>query len=154
LLAAAYTIAGSSVLLGNELASIRNRPLGLVLASALLTFGVLAHGGTMFAAIGLILLLVVLRRVPNVRSCGTALVTMTILYLPWFLYQKLADPPGDRLLKWHIAGTIPVTRQPFTSLLVENYRKLTLSQVAENKIANFKTVLGMIQTCRSHLRTQ
>ncbi len=52
------------------------------------------------------------------------------------------DPPGDRLLKWHIAGTSSVTPRPFTSLLVENYRKLMLRQVAENKISNLKTVLG------------
>jgi hypothetical protein len=142
LLAAAYTIAGASVLLGNKLESIRNRPLGWALAGALLAFGILAHGGTVFATLALFLLVLLLRRIPNARSCWAALATMAILYLPWFLYQKFVDPPGDRLLKWHIAGVVPVTPQPFARLLVQSYRTLTLSEVAKNKIENVKTVLG------------
>jgi len=142
LLAAAYTIAGASVLLGKELESIRSRPLGCALAGVLLTFGMLAHGGTVFAILGLFLLMLLLRRVPNARSCATALAAMVILYLPWSLYQKFVDPPGDRLLKWHIAGVIPVTPQPFGKLLVQSYRKLTVFGAAQNKIENLKTVLG------------
>ena len=142
LLAATYAIAGASVLLANKLEPIRSRPLGLALAAALITFGLLAHGGTMFAILGLVPMMLVLRRIPNVRSCWAALAAVAILYLPWFLYQKLVDPPGDRLLKWHIAGAIDVTPQPFGKLLIQNYRSRTLSQVIDNKIDNMKTVFG------------
>jgi hypothetical protein len=142
LLAAAYTIAGASVLLGNRLESLRNRPLGLVLAAALITFGFLSHGGTLFSILGLLFAILILRRIPNFRSCCAALATVTVLYSPWLLYQKFVDPPGDRLLKWHIAGTIDVTPQPFAKLLIQNYQKLTWQQLVKNKTDNFATVLG------------
>ena len=31
-----------------------------------------------------------------------------VLYAPWLAYQRLYDPPGDRLLKWHLAGVTEV----------------------------------------------
>jgi len=41
-----------------------------------------------------------------------ALAIVVVFYLPWSAYQKYVDPPGNRLLKIHLAGVIPVIREP------------------------------------------
>ena len=59
---------------------------------------------------------------------------------PWAAYQKFYDPPGDRLLKWHLAGAVDVDDRSFTTALKDAYTNLTWSQWWDAK----KTNLGVI----------
>jgi hypothetical protein len=43
------------------------------------------------------------------------------MLLPWMMYQIFFDPPGDRLLKWHFAGQIPVTDSGFIDAVSAAY---------------------------------
>ncbi|MEM7358214.1 MAG: hypothetical protein AAF431_03845 [Pseudomonadota bacterium] len=65
---------------------------------------------------------------------------MIVTYTPWILYQKLLDPPGDRLVKWHLAGHPAITDKPFSQVLMEAYAKLTPGEWIANRLANFDVI--------------
>ena len=49
------------------------------------------------------------REVMTARWLGTGVsATGGAVMVPWFAYQRFADPPGDALLKWPLAGVIDV----------------------------------------------
>ena len=60
-----------------------------------------------------------------------------LVYLPWTLYQKFYDPPGDRLLKLHLAGIYNVDSRPFSEALTTAYRAKTAKEIYENKRSNW-----------------
>lgn len=142
LLAASYVIAFSALLLSDRFtAPLQKTTFIPMLAGALAAFGALAHGGSMFAIIGIVLTMLALRRHVRARSLIIMVLTSFCLYLPWILYQKLYDPPGDRLLKWHLAGVSEPDPRPFPQVLIEAYKNLTFHQFFENKWENEKTVV-------------
>lgn len=65
----------------------------------------------------------------TIEVIAQSLLVCVLLYLPWFLYQKLFDPPGDRLLKWHLASVEKVDRRPFLQALTDSYSHLIFSEV-------------------------
>lgn len=139
LLSAAMVIAACALLID----AIR-RPVGLpsrlVGAVALAVLGVLSHGAALFTLPLLVALaLVALRGAPIgrvVRTVAVALAAAAVLWGPWIAYQRLADPPGDRLLKWHLAGVIDEDSRSFLEALVDSYRALTPGEWAAGRLAN------------------
>ena len=112
-----------------------------VIVGAAAAFAMLSHGGSAFGLLGLVLTLPILRRLPGPRFTVAAIVVAGILYLPWALYQKYYDPPGDRLLKMHLAGTLePRPEVTFLHLLATNYHKLSWHEVGSNKFENLSSV--------------
>jgi hypothetical protein len=57
------------------------------------------------------------------------------LYVPWMAFQRLYDPPGDRLLRWHLAADLREVAPPFPEVLVSSYRR-PLTVVAKDKARN------------------
>jgi hypothetical protein len=103
----------------------------------------LCHGGSAFALFGLAVTLLILRRIPTPRFVIAALATMFILYLPWTLYQKFYDPPGDRLLRWHLANTLDFhNNEKLSKVITSSYSKLSAEVIARNKIGNVKFMFG------------
>ncbi len=143
LLAAAYTLGLFAILLGGRFGVTRLEATALsVLAGALAAFGLLAHGGTMFALLALGFTILILRVRVSLRSLAISALTLGTLYLPWLLYQTYYDPPGDRLLKYHLAGVEPITKSAFLPVLAAAYKSLSLGQILHNKFANIMTVAG------------
>jgi hypothetical protein len=96
----------------------------------------LCHGGALFGLLGMYVVLI-FRGIKKVFGAGIASgLLMVTIYLPWMLYQKLLDPPGDRLLKWHLAGHPQVTDKPILELLKNAYSSLTFDQWLHNKAMN------------------
>ncbi|HEY6989185.1 MAG TPA: hypothetical protein VH369_12410 [Bryobacteraceae bacterium] len=144
LLAAAFTLGFFAVLFGEESGlGPFERTLRLVAGGALLALGLLSHGGTAFAIIGAAFAFVALRRRLPLTSLALIVGVSASIYLPWFLYQKFVDPPGDRLLKMHLAGFSPVDKRSFPEILVSAYRELTVHEVIAHKLSNGKLVLGI-----------
>jgi hypothetical protein len=56
---------------------------------------------------------------------------------PWIAYQKFYDPPGNRLLKWHLGGQIPADARGTWETLRANYAALPWREIVDNKRANF-----------------
>jgi hypothetical protein len=113
------------------------------LAGAALALAMLAHGGSMFAILGLAGLMILYRHYPGRRFLVAMAAVSAILYVPWMLYQKLYDPPGDRLLRWHLAGIAePRPQASFTSLMLSHYGSLKAGELVHLKIDNFKAIAG------------
>ncbi len=122
---------------------------------ALAAFGNLAHGGVMFSLLTLAGLCgagfmpALLRSVA--RRCGAgfrpairpsqlllAAAAFTLLSLPWLAYQNLYEPPGNRLLKWHLAGAVEPDARSVTTALVENYTSLGWSAALATRRENLR----------------
>jgi hypothetical protein len=101
----------------------------------------LAHGGTAFAVIALLPWGWRLRRRITLRAAGGCVGVLAVLYLPWGLYQHFVDPPGDRLLKWQLAGQIVVTSDSFFQTLLHNYGQLTFAGLLNNKWENVASLI-------------
>jgi hypothetical protein len=127
LLAAAYMLAFSVAFLAEKVTVLFKASIFLcAIAGALLAFGLLAHGGSAFALIGLFSTSMLLRRRLPLRSLAVIATTCFVLYLPWICYQKFYDPPDDRLLKWHLAGVINPDARSFTKTIRAAYGGLTV----------------------------
>jgi hypothetical protein len=58
------------------------------------------------------------------RAWAPAALVFLLLVAPWIAYQRYYDPPGNRLLKWHLAGVVPIDNRSFGAALVDQYRKV------------------------------
>jgi hypothetical protein len=118
----------------------------LVGAAIGIVLGVLAHGAAAFAIPLLVLVgLAALRgrtRTRVLAAGGVGLGAMLLIYAPWFAYQKFADPPGDRLLKWHLAGVIPVDGRSFPQAFIDSYSTLSPAHWISGRLDNLFTVLS------------
>lgn len=111
--------------------------------ATLIMLALLAHGGPFFSIIALPILLWPLRPWPRVRLRDALLagaIAATLL-APWLAYQRLYDPPGDRLWKIHFAG-LPQDdfsdTRPFPQALREEYGKLTPGRYLAGRWSNIK----------------
>ncbi|MVS97924.1 hypothetical protein [Devosia marina] len=68
----------------------------------------LSHGASIFTLLGFALAALATWRISTVRYAIAALVSFVATYLTWAAYQTFVDPPGDRLIKWHLADVVPV----------------------------------------------
>ncbi len=142
LIAAVYVLALTALFLSPGLMSqLRNDSRKAMLGGCFLALALLSHGGCVFSVFGLGLTLLIFnaRALLN-KKILILLLSALCLYLPWTLYQKIYNPPGDRLLKWMLAGVIPVTPIPFGPTLVQAYTSLSFRQITDNKIENMKVV--------------
>ena len=111
---------------------------GLVVG-ACTALAMLCHGGSAFGLFGIALTMLVIRRLPGLRFVAAVAVGAIVLMLPWSLYQKYFDPPGDRLLKMHLAGTgDPHPEIKFSTLLIKKYKESGWHGTLENKKYGFE----------------
>jgi len=138
LLAAAYILASLAILLTPKYVSLRHGRIAGILVGAMLALAMLSHGGSAFAILGIALTMAILRTRLPITSLLLIVATGAALYAPWMLYQKFCDPPGNRLLKMHLAGVDNVDPRPFSQTLIDAYRALTPKEILENKVANVR----------------
>ena len=122
--------------LGCAAAVLEKRP---VLAGVLGGLALLAHGAALFALIGLVPWVVTRLG----RRGLLALLVCVAVYAPWTVFVRAVDPPGDRLVKWHFAGTdidTPDNRSAVEAILSE-YRHAGIG-IVENKVDNLRTIFG------------
>lgn len=128
-------LAGAIVLAGVAAARAPNGRSLLWLLAGSVALGLLAHGGVAFALPACAWLARdALRRV-SWRCLATAVAVGVALYAPWIAYQRLYDPPGDRLLRWHLAGDLREFAPPFTEVLAASYR-MPLEELVQAKARN------------------
>jgi hypothetical protein len=117
------------------------RPLGWILAVTLAALSMLAHGGTIFALIALVPFALWRRTRIPLRALAASAVPAAACYVPWMLFQRFVDPPGDRLLKWQIAGVIVPDSRGFRQALVMQYQALSFHQLLSNKWTNVEALV-------------
>jgi hypothetical protein len=105
------------------------------LGGALAGCGALAHGGVMFSLLALAPLALIKIRERWLGWLGAA-AAFVILMLPWMAYQKFYEPPGNRLVKWHIGGVIPPDSRTVSEALRDSYRALGWAKAWEARREN------------------
>jgi len=142
LLAATFILFVASILL--ELLFAR-RPLTWFdagLAALAFALALLAHPGSAFSAPALMLLAIRGRRFIGGTKLLAALALVFVLIAPWIAYQKFYDPPGNRLLKMHLAGVGPIDSRSVPQAIRDTYSVLGPRTAAAYKWANVRTLLG------------
>lgn len=141
LLAAAFALAALALLVAPGESPLRRQPLTMVLLGALFGLTFLSHGTGVFALIA-VAALALWRGLPNWRWLGAGAAVALILVLPWVAFQHFEDPPGNRLLKWSLAGVVPIDERGTVETIVDEYRKVGVGCALENKFQNFLTMVG------------
>ena len=118
-----------------------NRAASLTLAGICAALALLAHGSSAFFVLPAVALVIAFRR-PPARTLVAALAAGVLLLIPWSAYQRFYDPPGDRLLKMHLAGTKGVDPRPAAAVIAEAYARTPLDDIVRNKLANVTTAVG------------
>ncbi|MBV8833730.1 MAG: hypothetical protein JO108_31415 [Acidobacteriaceae bacterium] len=141
LMAATFILFAICILL-QILRSGRATHVDFALGSISVSLALLAHPGSVFSLFAFLLVVVSRWRTFKTRKIIPAAVLGICLLLPWTAYQHFVDPPGNRLLKMHLAGVFDVDQRSFARALVDSYRQHSISQIARFKFENFKTLFG------------
>ena len=134
MLAGGLTLAALAVLVSRD--DQDRRPGAWLLAVVLVVLAMLAHGGAVFAVIALLPFAWRLRRRITLRFLTACAAAAIVLYVPWMLFQRFVAPPGNRLLKWHLADVVPVDSRGVLQTIVQRYEHLSLSQLFTNKVTD------------------
>lgn len=111
------------------------------LLGALLALAMLAHGSSVFGVIPLALL-AAYRGLPSWRWIGVALLAGIVLMAPWTAYQRYADPPGNRLLKYQLGGDVELDSKGTLEAIEDGYSEAGLDRTIQYKSENFGEMVG------------
>jgi hypothetical protein len=148
-------IAGTLVLFATAIIYFEKRTLFYwTLAATAAGLGLLAHSSAIFTLVPFGMLVVAnIWKNRSLNLIVLPLATLCLLVGPWLLYQKLYDPPGDRLVKWHIGGSEKIDNRSFSSVFISSYNSAGFEKVLANKLSNIRTLFGRIPP-ESHLYSQ
>ncbi|MCU1128549.1 hypothetical protein JAK51_20285 [Stenotrophomonas maltophilia] len=111
------------------------------LAGVAAALALLAHGGALFFLIGASVVNLAWYRRDSLRTLLQSAPVALALYLPWVGYQKFIDPPGDRLLKWHFAGKVPVSDESVMHAITSAYSQLTPATWLAGRLDNLAVIV-------------
>lgn len=141
LLPAAFLLAAGALFLGPGWGELRrDRRVGL-LFGALVSLALLGHGASVFGLAPLAVFALA-AGLPDRRWLGAALVAGLVLLVPWTAYQHFADPPGDRLAKWMLAGVEPIDQRGVLETIADSYGEAGVGGALEHKWHNVGTIVG------------
>jgi hypothetical protein len=141
LIAAAFLLAALAMVLGEDWPRLRRSPYAAALFAALCALAMLAHGASAFGIVPL-LVFAALRGLPSWRWLGIAALVGVTLLAPWSAYQRFADPPGDRLLKWQLGGSLAIDDRGTVETIVDGYRAEGVDGTLRNKWGNVTKLVG------------
>ncbi len=119
----------------------RNWRMGALLG-ALLALAMLAHGASIYGVIPL-LIVAAFRGIPTWRWLGVAALVGAVMMGSWSAYQRYDDPPGNRLIKWHLAGVTEIDERGSLEAIVDSYREAGLGGALDNKLNNVEDITGL-----------
>lgn len=135
LIAAAFVIAALALVVDEDWLRWRRSPWAATLFAALCGLAFLAHGASAFALLAL-LPFAAWRGVPSLGWLGAAVAVGLVLLAPWSAYQRYADPPGNRLVKWQIGGFLPIDERGALETIADSYRQVGIGGALDNKWNN------------------
>jgi hypothetical protein len=143
LLSAALVIAAMLLLL----AVTRDRIsilVALPAAALSMTLAALSHGAALFSLPAIaILTIMAMRRGGRWLLAGlVSTVIVAITYGPWIFYQRIVDPPGDRLLKWHLAGETGITDRSVMEAIAHAYGSISFGEWLDARLVNLGTIFS------------
>jgi hypothetical protein len=139
LLAASFGLIGFCLLVTEP-----RRVLHWGLAGAFFAAGMLSHSGIVFTLVPIGAVLLLFRRYrPSLKMATVGVAAAAALMGPWLAYQKFYDPPGNRLMKWHLAGAVAIDDRGIGQALTDSYWSTPLGNLAEMKLTNIELPLGI-----------
>lgn len=141
MLPAAFLLAAAALVATPLWPRLRGDPRAAALLFALFALALLGHGSSIFGVVPLAVLAAA-RGLPGWRWLGVGLLVGIVLMAPWFAYQRLGDPPGNRPQKWMLAGVVDIDDRSTTEAIVDSYREAGLGGAIGNKVQNFLTMAG------------
>lgn len=141
LLPAAMLLALAAVALTPLWDGVRRNLLGAALVAVLAGLAMMGHGSSVFGLIPLAAF-AVWRGLPSWRWLAVAVAAGLLVVAPWSAYQKYADPPGDRLSKWMLAGVEEIDDRGTLESIVDAYGEAGLGGTIDNKSENFEFMVG------------
>ncbi|MBM3853655.1 MAG: hypothetical protein FJ399_10930, partial [Verrucomicrobia bacterium] len=109
----------------------------LLVGAGLAALGWLSHGGLAFSFLALAPWILWRSWRGEWRGWLAAALVFGAVSAPWLAYQKLYDPPGNRLLKWHLGGQVPKDARGTWQTIWENYAALSGGEIRAHKLKNF-----------------
>jgi hypothetical protein len=141
LLAAAFVLAALALVVSKREDELRAAPATTVLLGVLCGLSFLSHGSSVFGLIPLVI--VAWRRgLPSWRWVGAGIAAALVVVLPWSAYQHWGDPPGNRVVKWSLAGVTKIDDRGILDSVVHAYSQAGVGTTLENKLQNFATMAG------------
>lgn len=141
LLPAAMLLAAAALTITPLWGELRRSIWGAVLVGTLLAVAMMGHGSSVFGVIPLALV-AAWRGLPSWRWLGVAALVVIAVMAPWSAYQKYGEPPGNRLLKWSLAGVPEIDDRGTVETIVDSYREVGVGGAIHNKGQNFVTMVG------------
>ena len=142
LIAAAFVLAALAMVLSEDWRrQLRHNRWAAALFAALCGLAMLSHGASAFGILPLLVLAAV-RGLPDWRWLGVAALAGMVLLAPWSAYQRYADPPGNRLIKWQLGGSLEIDERGALATIEDGYEAAGLSGTLENKWGNVTRMVG------------
>ncbi len=113
-----------------------------LLAALCFSLALLAHSGAVFSTPGLLLLLLAKRVRLSLRTATCGVLLIAFFLMPWVAYQKFYDPPGNRLLKMHLAGVGQIDSRSTWQAIRDAYESRSLPTLLRYKWSNLRTMIG------------
>lgn len=106
----------------------------------------LAHGGSFFPLVAMVLVAVTWsihsRRLKwFVKRSAAAVLVAAALLVPWMIYASAQGRPTDGLIKWHLGGSLPdtaVNAKSSVRVIWDGYGALSISDIVSNKWSNLR----------------
>ena len=108
-------------------------------------FAALAHTGAVAGCIALALVALPTRRhclALSFRRLLAAGGAFSSLYLPWAAYVQFVDPPGTRLLVWHLTGRHELGTSSLPKAVCMAYKQVSAKKWAATRISHFRSMFA------------
>jgi hypothetical protein len=141
LLPTAMLLAAAALVLTPLWDDLRRNVWAGALIGALFGVAMMAHGSSVFGIVPLALI-AAFRGLPSWRWLGVAVLVGVVVTVPWSAYQKWGEPPGNRLLKYQLAGVTELDDRGFGETFLDSYGEAGFGGTIHNKAENFVTMAG------------
>jgi hypothetical protein len=142
MLAAGYLLGVFALLFCHKPTTAAEQRASGILIGGLAALAMLSHGSSAFGLIGFAVTVLAFRAWPAWRTMIHGAGALLAVYAPWMLYQRFIDPPGNRLLKWHLAGVVDVDDRSFGRTLRDSYGALSWPDYLNGRLANLEMLIG------------
>lgn len=133
-------LGGAAFAIGAFVLYARPQARGVATLTGVAAFSALAwlsHGGTVFSLLALGIMGLFWKPRPSLGAAAAGLLTFAVLALPWTAYQTWYDPPGNRLVKWHLAGVVDIDQRGVLQTMKDQYLAAGWLGTIANKRKNF-----------------
>jgi hypothetical protein len=113
-----------------------------ILAGLCVGLALVSHPSSIFSLVSFVVIFFKFRSLFSLKKIVLLLPILLTFVLPWTAYQKLADPPGNRLIKWHLAGHTDVDANTAWQDVRDAYASRSPGQILALRWSNVAYLFG------------